>query len=102
MPTMTKTTVITWSAEQIANISSEEKSLFVLPMLQELNIQISKGATDGQDRDVKLPNGNIEVLLDWIDQDSAQAWLDFVLSTLRDVYGADRSYLSATIQDIVP
>ena len=100
MSKMTKTTVITWSGNQINNTPVEHKRMFIEPMWIGLQAQIAKGATDGQSRTVELPDGGREHSMDWIDQESAQSWLDFVLATLREHHGPDRTFQSGVIQDI--
>ncbi len=99
MPTMTKTTVITWTPTQVAE-PLENKITFVQIVTNKLEALVAEGKTDGIRTAVDLADNSQEARLDWVDAESAQAWLDFVLSTLKDLYGPDKTFQSGVIEDI--
>lgn len=100
MSTMTKTTIITWAPNQI-DIAAELLQPFADRCTAEIQRLIAAGKTSGQGSLDHLSDGSREIRLPWVDQESAQAWLDFVLSTVKELFGPEKSYQSGVIEDIV-
>lgn len=100
MSTMTKTTVITWSAAQTAT-PPDEAAAYDTAIINELGTLVQAGKTTGSPSSIDLEDGGREVCLDWDSQESAQAWLDFVLVTLKGLHGSSKSFQSGVIKDIV-
>lgn len=100
MSTMTKTTVITWKPSQVLE-PPENKTTFGQMMDNKIEALVAEGKTNGLKTAVDQPDYSREVRLDWVDAESAQAWLDFVLSTLKELFGPEKSYQSGVIEDIV-
>ena len=100
MSTMTKTTIITWAPNQI-DIAPEVLQPFADCCTAEIQRLITAGKTSGQGSIDNLSDGSREVRRQWVDQESAQAWLDFVLSTVKEIFGPEKCYQSGVIEDIV-
>lgn len=99
MSTMTKTTVITWKPTQVT-VPLEIKAAFAQMTTDKIEALVAEGKTNGIRTTVDLPDSSQEARLDWVDAESAQAWLDFVLTSLQNLYGKDVSYQSGVIEDI--
>ena len=98
---MTKTTVITWFANQVS-ISRDVKSMFQTHEADTLAALNAEGKNSLPMRVNDLPSGDQEVIVDWIDQEAAQNWIDYVKDLLVQLHGADAVYKSAIIKDIEP
>jgi hypothetical protein len=100
MSTMTKTTVITWSADQTSTTPDESAS-YDDAIVNELQTLVQAGKTTGIATVTDSEDGSRTVCLNWDSQESAQAWLDFVLATLKGLHGPSKSFRSSVIEDIV-
>jgi hypothetical protein len=97
---MTKTTVITWNANQ-TSVSQEQLLPFSNACMAELDRLMDTGATTGPGSAIDLADGKREIKRNWADEESAQAWLDFVLATVQATYGPEYSYHSGVIEDLI-
>jgi hypothetical protein len=59
--------------------------------------EVTAGKTDGHITTVMLPGG-AEIIRNWVDQDSAQGWIDWMKSTLA-LHNESAALVSATIKD---
>lgn len=101
MPTMTKTTIVTWRPDQVLLMNDEIARPSQDRAVLELQRLIAADKTTGSNVCRQLIDGSLESRREWVDQESAQAWLDFLLSTVKELYGPDKTFQSGVIEDIV-